>query len=144
MVIRWLIWDLSVPVKQYHKMPFCLHPLYIFDQNNFNSNISTVIVRAKSVGGPTLYPILLYPNKVVVKIFVGTRAATGLLETVLLCNWVRSTRRLALRLYIEAIRLGNISLLKSMSKKMMLLAKVHAFKATKSAGALATWASFFF
>ena len=59
--------------------------------------------------------------------------ATGLLETVLLCNWVRSTRRLALRLYIEAIRLGNISLLKSMSKKMMLLAKAHAFKATKSA-----------
>ena len=38
-----------------------------------------------------------------------------------------------LRLYIEAIKLGNISLLKSMSKKMMLLAKVHAFKATKSA-----------
>ena len=54
-------------------MPFCLHPLYIFDQNNFNSNISTVIVRTKSVGGPTLYPILLYPNKVVVKIFVGVK-----------------------------------------------------------------------
>ena len=38
-----------------------------------------------------------------------------------------------LRLYIEAIKLGNISLLKSMSKKMMLLAKAHAVKATKSA-----------
>ena len=38
-----------------------------------------------------------------------------------------------MRLYIEAIRLGNISLLKSMSKKMMLLAKAHTFKATKSA-----------
>ena len=38
-----------------------------------------------------------------------------------------------MRLYIEAIKLGNISLLKSMSKKMMLLAKAHVVKATKSA-----------